>query len=79
MIEAALNLLIALVRVTIVLLDPMLQLANGIDLYMEAVQTSPLTVSCPPRVQNGSWVCSDRRPFQNASFSAPVVLSPQII
>ena len=61
MIEAALNLLIALVSVTIVLLDPMLQLANGIDLYMEAVQTSPLTVSCPPRVQNGSWVCSDRR------------------
>ena len=76
MIEEAVNLLMALVSVTIALLDPMLQLANGVDLYMEAVKTSPLIVSCPPRVQNGSWVCSDRRPLPECFLYCPSGLLP---
>ena len=63
MIEEVLNLVMALATVAITLLDPMLQLANGVDLYMEAVDSSPLIVNCPPRVENGSWTCSDRRPL----------------
>ena len=76
MIEEAVNFLMALVSVTITLLDPMLQLANGVDLYMEAVKTSPLIVSCPPRVQNGSWVCSDRRPLPECFLYCPSGLLP---
>ena len=63
MIEEVFNLVMALATVAITLLDPMLQLANGVDLYMEAVDSSPLIVNCPPRVENGSWTCSDRRPL----------------
>ena len=55
MIEKMFNLVMALASVAFTLLDPMLQLANGVDLYMEAAHSSPLVVNCPPRVQNGSW------------------------
>ena len=70
------NFLMALASVIIALLDPMLQLANGVDLYIEAVKTSPLIVSCPPRVQNGSWVCSDRRPLPECFLYCPSGLLP---
>ena len=63
MIEETFNLVMALASVGVTLLDPMLQLANGVDLYMEATQSTPLIVSCPPRVKNGSWICSERRPL----------------
>ena len=46
MIEEIFNLVIALASVAITLLDPMLQLANGIDLYMEATHSSHLEL--PP-------------------------------
>ena len=41
MIENVFNLVMALANVAITLLDPMLQLANGVNLYMEAVHSSP--------------------------------------
>ena len=48
MIEEVFNLGLAFANVAITLIDPMLQLANGIDLYREASHSSPLVVSCPP-------------------------------
>ena len=36
--------LIALSRVALDFLDPMLQMANGVDLYYEATRSSPLEV-----------------------------------
>ena len=76
MIADVFNLGLALANVAITLLDPMLQLANGVDLYREASHTSPLVVSCPPRVQNGSWVCSDRRPLPACFLFCPSGLVP---
>ena len=76
MIEDVFNLGLALANVAITLLDPMLQLANGVDLYREASHTSPLVVCCPPRVQNGSWVCSDRRPLPACFLFCPSGLVP---
>ena len=76
MIEEIFNLVIALASVAITLLDPMLQLANGIDLYMEATHSSPLVVSCPPKVNNGSWICSERRPLPECYLFCPSGLVP---
>ena len=76
MIEEVFNLAMALASVAVSLLDPMLQFANGVDLYMEAARSSPLVVSCPPRVQNGSWICSDRRPFPECYLFCPSGLVP---
>ena len=76
MIEEIFNLVIALASVAITLLDPMLQLANGIDLYMEAAHSSPLVVSCPPKVNNGSWICSERRPLPECYLFCPSGLVP---
>jgi hypothetical protein len=47
MLDNLLNVLLALVSVMVTLLDPMLQLANGVDLYMEATLTAPLEVTGP--------------------------------
>ena len=41
MIKETLNLVMALTSVAITLLDPMLQLANGLDLYMEVTHSTP--------------------------------------
>ena len=76
MIESVFNLLFALASVSLNLLDPMLQLLNGVDLYMEATQSSPLIVTCPPKVQNGSWTCSDRRPLPECYLFCPSGLVP---
>ena len=46
MIEELFNLVMALTSLAITLLDPMLQLANGVDLYMEAAHSSPLSFLC---------------------------------
>ena len=48
MIEDVFNLGLAMTNVAITLLDPMLQLANGVDLYREVSHSSHLVVSCPP-------------------------------
>merc|ERR1711902_64087 len=72
MIEEVFYLLLALPSVVIILLDPAIQLANGVDLYMEASYSSPLMVSCPPpRVGNGSWICSERRPLPECYLFCP--------
>ena len=71
MIEELINLVMALTSVAITLLDPMMQIANGVDLYMEAARTSPLLVSCPPKVRNGSWICSERRPLPECYLFCP--------
>ena len=76
MIENVFNLVMALASVGINLLDPMLQLLNGIDLYMEASHSSPLMVSCPPKVENGSWTCSERRPLPECYLFCPSGLVP---
>ena len=76
MIEEMINLLMALTIVAITLLDPMMQIANGVDLYMEAARTSPLIVSCPPKVLNGSWICSERRPLPECYLFCPCGLVP---
>ena len=77
MIEEVFNLVMALSSVAVTLLDPMLQLANGVDLYMEAAHSSPLVVSCPPKVQNGSWICSERRPLPECYLFCPSGLVPE--
>ena len=41
----AVQVLLALGSVAVNLLDPLIQLANGIDLYMEAAKTSPIEVT----------------------------------
>ena len=76
MIEEVINLVMALTSVAITLLDPMMQIANGVDLYMEAVHSSPLVVRCPPRVDEGSWSCSGRRPLPECSLFCPSGLVP---
>ena len=76
MIEELFNLVMALTSLAITLLDPMLQLANGVDLYMEAAHSSPLFVNCPPKVENGSWICSERRPLPECYLYCPSGLVP---
>ena len=76
MIEEVFNLVMALASVAVTLLDPMLQVANGVDLYMEAAHSSPLMVTCPPRVENGSWICSGRRPLPECFLFCPSGLVP---
>ena len=76
MMDVAFNLVMALASVAITLLDPLLQLANGVDLYMEAAHSSPLVVRCPPRVDEGSWSCSARRPLPECSLFCPSGLVP---
>ena len=71
MIEEFFNLVFALTTVAITLLDPVMQMANGVDLFMEASHTAPLIVTCPPRVANGSWTCSDRRPLPECYLFCP--------
>lgn len=43
--KGLLKLLVALASISLSLIDPLLQLANGVDLYWEATLTSPIEVS----------------------------------
>ena len=71
MIEEFFNLVLALTTVAITLLDPVMQMANGVDMYMEASYSEPIFVTCPPRVAAGSWTCSDRRPLPECYLFCP--------
>ena len=76
MIEQFFNLVLALASVAITLLDPVMQVANGMDLLWEADHVSPLIVYCPPMVAKGSWMCSERQPLPECSLSCPSGLVP---
>ena len=76
MIKEAYNLLMALVSGMTILLEPAVQIANGVDLYMEASLSSPLLVSCPPPPGKGSWICSERRPLPECYLFCPSGLIP---
>ena len=43
---------------------------------MEASHSSPLMVTCPPTVENGTWTCSARRPLPKCSLFCPSGLVP---
>ena len=43
--EEVFNLALALANVAVSLLDPVLQFANGVDLYMESARSAPIIVS----------------------------------
>ena len=45
LVEDVFNLALALANVAVSLLDPVLQFANGVDLYMESARSAPIIVS----------------------------------